>query len=525
MYEPIYIERTPQSNTQNMDETHLFFICVLSLFSLIYLFKLVIHKKTKNLPPSPPSLPIIGHLHLINGPIHRVLQHLASKYGPIMSLRFGTRQVLVITSPSAAQECFTTNDIALANIPLLLTGKYLSYNCTSVGSAPYGQLWRDLRRIMTLELFSTTRLKHYMGVRQDEVRSLIKDLLKDSFKDFSIFEMRSRIQGMSFNIIMNIIADKGLYGTKVEDVKEASEFKKVIRDIFEVSGTSNPSDFIPFLRWIDYQGLEKKLLKLQKKSDRFIQNLIEKYKSKRSGLKGNAMKFIDAMLSLQESEPEYYTDDVIKSNILILLLAGTDTSSVTIEWALSLLLNHPNVLKKARAQIDEFVGNKRLVQETDLPNLPYIQCIINETLRLFPAIPLLIPHEPSEDCTIGGFDVARGTMVLVNAWAIHRDPMAWDDPLNFKPERFEKVINKGYQFIPFGMGRRQCPGSGLANRVIWLVLASLIQCFEWERVGEELVGLLEGKGLTMPKNEPLTARFKARQAMCDVLMKVSELVS
>ncbi|KAJ0604015.1 putative isoflavone 2'-hydroxylase [Helianthus annuus] len=525
MYEPIYIERTPQSNTQNMDEAHLFLIYVLSLFSLIYLFKLVIHKKAKSLPPSPPSLPIIGHFHLINGPIHRVLQHLASKYGPIMSLRFGSRQVLVITSPSAVEECFTTNDITLANRPLLLSGKYLNYNCTALGSAPYGQLWRDLRRLMTLELFSTTRLKHYMGVRQDEVRSLIKDLSKDSFKGFSTVEMRSRIQGMSFNIILNIIADKGFYGTKVEDVKEASEFKKVIRDIFEVSGTSNPGDFIPLLRWIDYHGLEKRLLKLQKKSDSFIQSLIEKCKSKRSGSKGKATKFIDAMLSLQESEPEYYTDDVIKGNILTLLLAGTDTSSVTIEWAVSLLLNHPNVLEKARVHIDEYVGNERLVEETDLPNLPYIQCIINETLRLFPATPLLVPHEPSEDCTIGGFDVARGTMVLVNAWAIHRDPMVWDDPLSFKPERFEKVINEGYRFIPFGMGRRQCPGSGLANRVIWLVLASLIQCFEWERVGEELVGLSEGKGLTMPKDVPLKARCKARQEMSNVLMNLSELVS
>ncbi|MFS7910260.1 putative isoflavone 2'-hydroxylase [Helianthus anomalus] len=457
------------------------------------------------------------------GPVHRVLQHLASKYGPIMSLRFGSRHVLVITSPSAAEECFTTNDITLANRPLLLSSKYLHYNRTGLGSAPYGQLWRDLRRIMTLELFSTTRIKHYMGVQQDEVRSLIKDLLNDSFQDFSIVEMRSRIQGMSFNIIMNIIADKGLYGTEVEDVKEASEFKEVLRDISQVSGTSNPGDFIPLLRWIDYQGLEKSLLKLHKKSDRFIQNLIEKCKSKHSGSKGKATKFIDAMLSLQESEPEYYTDDVIKGNILILLLAGSDPSSVTIEWAMSLLLNHPNVLKKAKTHIDEHVGNKRMVEATDLPNLPYIQCIINETLRLFPATPLLVPHEPSEDCTIGGFDVARGTIVLVNAWAIHRDPMLWDDPLSFKPERFEKVISEGYRFIPFGMGRRQCPGSGLANRVIWLVLASLIQCFEWERVGEELVGLSEGKGLTMPKDEPLKARCKARQEMTDVLMNLLEL--
>ncbi|KAK9073406.1 hypothetical protein SSX86_007730 [Deinandra increscens subsp. villosa] len=502
-----------------MDETHIFFISVLFIFSLIYLSKLVIHNKGRsNPPPSPPSLPIIGHLHLINGPIHQVLQHLASKYGPIMSLRFGSRRVLVITSPSAAEECFTTNDIILANRPLLLSGKYLNYNQTAVGSAPYGQLWRDLRRIMTLELFSTARLKLYMGIRQEEVRSLVKDLFKDCLKDFSRVEMRSRIKGLTFNTIMNIIADKRFYGTEVEDFKEGSEFKDVIREIFEVSGTSNPADFIPFLQWIDFQGLEKRLLRLKKKSDSFTQKLIERCKSGRSNEKGKAMKFIDAMLSLQESEPEYYTDDIIKGNTLTLLLAGTDTSSVTIEWALSLLLNHPNVLEKARAHIDENIGNKRLVQETDLSNLPYIQCIINETLRLFPATPLLVPHEPSEDCTIGGFDVARGTIVLVNAWAIHRDPMVWDDPLSFKPERFEKVAKEGYRFLPFGMGRRQCPGSGLANRVISLALASLIQCFEWERVGEELVGLSEGGGLTMPKGEPLEATCKAREEMSHVLM-------
>lgn len=203
-----------------------------------------------------------------------------------------------------------------------------------------------------------------------------------------------------------------------------------------------------------------------------------------------------------------------------MLQAGTDTSSVTIEWAVSLLLNHPEVLKRARAELDKNIGHERLVQESDLPNLPYIQCIINETLRLFPAAPLLVPHEPSEACTIGGFDVAHGTIVMVNAWAIHRDPMIWDDPLSFKPERFEKLgnVNEGYRFIPFGMGRRQCPGSGLANRVVGMALASLIQCFEWERVGEELVGLSEGKGLTMPKVEPLEAMCRPRQSMTHLLM-------
>ncbi|KAI7753014.1 hypothetical protein M8C21_028611 [Ambrosia artemisiifolia] len=504
-----------------MDETHLFFVFVLSLFSLTYLLKLIIHKKTRNLPPSPPSLPIIGHLHLINGPVHRVLQHLASKYGPIMSLWFGSRPVVVITSPSAVHECFTKNDIILANRPLLLSGKYDKYNHPGLGFAPYGHLWRDIRRIMTLEVFSTTRLKHYMGVREHEVRSLVKGLFRDCVQDFSIVEMRSRIQGLPFNIIMNIIAGKRLYETDLEVLKEASLFKDVIKDILEVSGVSNPADFIPFLRWIDFQGLEKRLLRFQKQSDSFSKNLIEKCKRKRIGRakeRGKGATFIDAMLSLHESEPEYYTNDIVKGIILTLFRAGTDTTSVTIEWAMSLLLNHPDVLEKARAHIDKYVGNERLVQENDLPNLPYIQCIINETLRLFPSVPLLLPHEASKNCTIGGFDVASGTMVLVNVWAINRDKMVWDDPLSFKPERFEKAATEGYRFIPFGTGRRQCPGAGLASRVIGLALASLVQCFEWERVSEELVRLTEGKGLTMPKDEPLKAMCKPRQIMSRVLM-------
>ncbi|KAF5817565.1 putative cytochrome P450 [Helianthus annuus] len=514
----IYLQckNTQATHTNIMAETHIFFISILLLASFIYLFKFLKHQNGKNLPPSPPSIPIIGHLHLMNGHIHRVLQNLSSKYGPVMALRFGFRPVLIISSPSAAEECFTKNDIVLANRPLLVTGKYLDYDHSTVGVAPYGQLWRDLRRVMTLELFSTARLKSYLGVREDEVRSLIKNLYKDCFQDFAKVEMRSRIQALSFNVVMKVVADKQFYGTGMEDNEEAAKFKDVMRDVFEIIGTPNPGDFFPFLRWIDFQGFEKRLKKLQDKTDSFSQNLIEEIRAKRSSSsseKGNDKTFIDALLTLQESQPDYYTDNIIKGNISTLLQAGTDTSSVTIEWAMALLLNHPNVLERARAELDNYIGQERLVQETDLTNLPYIQCIISETLRLFPSAPLLVPHESSQDCIIGGFHVTRGTMVFVNAWAIHRDPIVWNDPLSFKPERFETGGNEGYRFIPFGMGRRQCPGSGLANRVVGLALASLIQCFEWERVGEELVDLSEGKGLTMPKDEPLEAMCRARQKM------------
>ncbi|KAJ9545562.1 hypothetical protein OSB04_025269 [Centaurea solstitialis] len=503
-----------------MDKVYLFFISLLSLLSIILLFKPFTPRKRRNLAPSPPSLPVIGHLHLTGEPFHRVLHQLSSKYGPVMSLRFGSRQILVVTSPSAVEECFTTHDIVLANRPLLLSGKYLDYDHTTMGSAPYGRLWRDLRRISTLELFSAARLKAYMGVRQDEVRSLVKSLSQDVTRDFTRVEMKSRIEGLSYNIIMRIVADKRFYGTEVDGFEEARKFKDLIREIFDASGASNAGDFIPFLRWMDFQGFEKKLRKLQTESDSFIQRLIEERRSKRHSCDGKAKTFIDTMLSLQESEPEYYTDDIIKGNMLTMLIAGTDTSSVTIEWGMSLLLNHPDVLNRARAEIDEHIGHDRLVEETDLPNLPYIQCIVHESLRLFPAAPLLVAHEASEDCTIGGFDVTRGTIVLVNAWAIHRDPQLWDEPFTFKPERFEEIGNTGYRFIPFGMGRRQCPGAGFANRVVGTMLASLIQCFEWKRDGDELVDLSEGKGLTMPKIKPLKAMCKVRQIMSEVLMEL-----
>ena len=186
-----------------------------------------------------------------------------------------------------------------------------------------------------------------------------------------------------------------------------------------------------------------------------------------------------------------------------MLTAGTNTSSVTIEWALSLLLNHPEVLEKARAELDAQVGIDRLVDEHDLSNLPYLHNIILETLQLYPAAPMLVPHESSDDYKIGGYNIPRGTILLVNAWAVHRDPNVWDDPTSFKPERFEGLQVQPSKLIPFGMGRRSCPGSGLAQRVVGLALGSLIQSFDWKRIGEEEIDLTEGTGVSMPKAKPL----------------------
>ncbi|KAL6227421.1 hypothetical protein ACLB2K_001379 [Fragaria x ananassa] len=194
---------------------------------------------------------------------------------------------------------------------------------------------------------------------------------------------------------------------------------------------------------------------------------------------------------------------------MVLLQAGTDTSAAALEWIVSNLLNHPHVLEKARVELDSHLGLDRLVDEPDVSKLPYLQSIISETLRLHPP-PLLVPHFSSDDCTIGGFDVPRDTMVMVNAWAIHRDHELWDDPENFKPERFQSGENDSYKFMPFGRGRRACPGIGLAQREVGLTLGTLIQCFEWKRVDDEDVDMIEGKGVTNPKAVPLEATCRAR---------------
>ncbi|XP_074321675.1 cytochrome P450 81Q32-like [Silene latifolia] len=509
-----------------MDQIWLYTLMLSSIIPL-FLFFLpnLFRKQNKKAPPGPKPLPIIGHLHLIKQPLHRFLQQLSSQYGDIYSLRFGSRPVVVISSPSIVEECFTKHDIILANRPRLLVGKHLNYDSTTLGAVSYGPLWRDLRRITTLEFFSNIRLNSLSHIRLEEVKLLAKDLFNKGRNEFVEVEMRPKFSELSFNVIMRMVTGKRYFGPEVEGLEEAMVFRGIARDVFELSGASNPVDSFPFLRWFGVWKVEKKMLDVRKKMDDFLDGLIEE--CRRNGSEGgfdaeNRTPMIYKLLNLQESDPVGYSNQIIKGIIMIMLTAGTDTTSVTLEWALSLLLNHPHTLEKARLEIDTLIGKDRLVDETDLHSLPCIQNIINETLRLFPAVPLLAAHEPSEDCTIAGYYVPKGTMVLINAWAIHRDPNMWEDSLSFKPERFEDKNGDEYRLtlVPFGLGRRSCPGVPLANKVLGLTLATLIQCFEWENVGQEKVDLAEGFGLSMPKAVPLKAMCKARRSIIHTLASI-----
>ncbi|XP_027090998.1 cytochrome P450 81Q32-like [Coffea arabica] len=493
----------------------------LLLIPLLYLLTNQIIKRFNNLPPSPfPSLPVIGHLHLIKNPVHRTLAQISSKYGRVLLLYFGSRPVLLISSPSAAVECFTKNDIVFANRPKFLAGKYLGFNYTTLVWASYGQHWRNIRKIATVDILSGSRVQMFTHIRSEEVHLLIRRLLKAaaaSADDHVMVDMKSAFFELTLNIMMRMIAGKRYSGDGSGKIEEVTSFQEMVKESLKVSGSTNAADFVPLLRWIGQNKLESHLKTLQMKREKFLQDLIEKYRSIASHRENKTL--IDVLLSLQETEPEYYTDQIIRGLVQIMLSAGSDTTSGTMEWALSVLLNNPEALKKAQEEIDVQIGQSRLITDSDLGQLPYLQAIINETFRMYPVSPFISLHESSEECTVEGFGIPRGTLLLVNLWAINHDPEIWEEPTKFKPERFMNLEGQRerFEFMPFGLGRRGCPGENFARRVVGLALGSLIQCFEWERPGEELVDMSEGAGHTMPRAQPLLAKYRPRPEMVKLL--------
>ncbi|KAF2299848.1 hypothetical protein GH714_004640 [Hevea brasiliensis] len=431
-----------------------------------------------------------------------------------MSLRLGSHPAIVISSPSAVEECFTKNDIVLANRPDFSLGRYVNYNNTTLGAARYGDHWRNLRRISTVEILSSARLNQFRSIRNEEVSALLGRLHRVSSQGFAKVELRSAFCDLTTNVIMRMIAGKRYYGEEVIESsrEEANKFREIIEEFFAYTEVTNLGDLFPILQWIDYGGFIKKLVRLAEKIDSSFQELIEEHRHNEDR---NTM--INHLLALQESQPQYYTDEIIKGLILVLLTAGTETSSTALEWAISNLLNNPNVLKKARVEINTQIGEDRLIDESDLPKLNYLQSIILENLRLCPVAPLLVPHLSSDDCTIGGFHVPSNTILFANVWAIQRDPKLWEDPTSFKPERFENGKAKAFKFLPFGLGRRACPGEGLANRTMGLTLGSLIQCFEWETVDGKEIDMTEKTTINMTKVIPLEVMCKSRPILDKVL--------
>ncbi|XP_010064547.1 cytochrome P450 CYP82D47 [Eucalyptus grandis] len=496
------------------------------LVLLIFVFFKSISSSKLKTPPEPlGAWPIIGHLPILakSKLHHKTLASLADQCGPIFNVRCGTFQALVVSGSEIAKECFTKNDIAVSTRPRYLAQEILGYSYAMFPFAPYGPYWRQVRKMATLELLSSRRVKSLLNpIQASEADVAIQELHKlwIESKDDSghvIIDLRPWFAKLTLNVILRIVAGKRY---RTADEEEKQRCQKALREFFHLFGAFLPSDAFPFLRWLDLGGREKAMKRTAEELDEIMGGWLEDHKrdNKNLGETNGSGDFMDVMLSVLNDDEigGYDADTIIKATCLAMIAGGSDTSMVTLTWAISLLLNNLHSLKKAQKELDAQIGKQRHVKEGDIASLTYLQAIVKETLRLHPAAPLSGPRQFTEDCTVGEYHVPKGTWLILNIWKIQTDPRTWPDPLEFRPERFLSshkdvdVKDSNIALLPFGGGRRICPGISFGLEMVHFLLAKFLHAFEISTVDNSPVDMSEIFGPTILKATPLEVMLKPR---------------
>ncbi|KAG9443053.1 hypothetical protein H6P81_018907 [Aristolochia fimbriata] len=477
---------------------------LLPLFCFIVVILKMIKKgysgssKPPKLPPGPWQLPVIGSIHHMNSKSgqtlpHHTLRDLAKKYGPLMHLQMGEVPLVVASTAEAAKEIMKTHDLNFATRPEMPTIKYISYGYTDIVFAPYGAYWRQMRKICMLELLALKRVESFRFIREEEVLRMlhyINDVSCSTNSPVNLTRM--------FYSLTNNIAARAAFGFRS---KYIDMFLSAIKDATRAASGFSVVDLFPsskLLLWIT--GMKDKLEKNHKELDHIISDILAECRhrnnsKKRSetaniGVREVDENFIETFLRLQQhgNLEVPITDNNIKAVVLDMFTAGTDTSATVLGWTMSELMRNPVILMKAQKEVRDVVGVKEKVSEADIQHLEYLKLIVKETLRLHPPVPLLLPRENREKkCLVMGYELPTYTKVIVNVWALGRDPLYWgDDAEIFRPERFAdkyySVDYKGtnFEFLPFGAGRRMCPGVAFGMASVELPLALLLYHFNWE---------------------------------------------
>ncbi|KAL5735738.1 hypothetical protein ACOSQ2_030526 [Xanthoceras sorbifolium] len=473
--------------------------------------KLVKRSKTSerslNLPPGPWKLPIIGNLHQLTNPlIHRQLRDLAMKYGPLMHLQLGELSTVVVSSPKYAEEVMKTHDVIFASRPVLLSTKILDYDSTSISFSPYGSYWRQLRKICVQELLTMKRVQSFRPIREEEVSNLITSIASNAGSPVNLTE--------KFRTLIYGITSRAAFGKKSKDMEV---FISAFMEALSLSAGFNISDLYPsieLLQWIT--GIRSQLERIHRTMDSILEDIVNEHKSKQTtpskvgDLQSDENEdLVDVLLKIQErGDLEVpLTADNVKAVILDVWIAGGETSATTIDWIMSELLKNPLILKKAQAEVREVFNRIGKVDESGISEMKYLKLVVKETLRFHPPVPLLVPRESRERCEISGFNIPSKSQVIVNAWAISRDPEYWSEAEKFIPERFDDcpIDYKGtnFEFIPFGAGRRICPGSSYGVTNIELPLALLLYYFDWKLPND-----MKNEDLDMTETAGLAVRRK-----------------
>ncbi|KAM0826552.1 hypothetical protein ACQ4PT_068806 [Festuca glaucescens] len=428
-------------------------------------------------PPGPVPIPLFGNIFHLQGEPHHALARLATVHGPVMSLKFGTTTAIVASSAAGARDVLQKHDHLLAARSITDAGRALGNHERSIVWLPCtSPLWKRLRAVCTNHLFSARSLDATRAVREEKVRELVGCLRGHAGETVEVGRV-------VFFGVLNLVSNV-LFSEDVADMSSdgAQELEMLIRGMVEEFTRPNLSDLFPTLSALDLQGCRRRSAQhLRRFSDFFDRIVGRRMKAADEG--EGKDDFLDVLLQLH-SEDQLSLES-LNCFLQDLFISGAETNSITVEWTMAELLRQPAVMSKVRDELREALGSKRHPDESDIGKMPYLRAVVMETMRLHPASPLMMPHEAMADgAEVGGFAVSKGTKVIVNLWAIMRDPASWTQPEEFVPERFlgadvDFRSKDQAEFMPFGAGRRACPGMPMATRVVTLILASLLHTFEW----------------------------------------------
>ncbi|XP_008460602.2 cytochrome P450 71AU50 [Cucumis melo] len=481
-------------------------LIIISLLIPLSLLKI----NDKKLPPGPKGFPIFGSFHLLGKLPHRDLHTLSQKYGPIMHIKLGIIPTIIVSSPNAAELFLRTYDHVFASRPQTYASNYLFYGQKNFGFSKYGSYWRNMRKMCTHELLSNQKVSMFEPIRRNQVGLLVENL-KEAARTQVAVNLSSKVLCVVRDMTCLMVFGKK-YVEDQEMIMDEKSFHDAVKEVVQLVATPNLSDFIPCVAWFDFQGINRRAKSLRNMFDGFLERIIEEHLDDQFKNENKNQDFVDVLLGLMGSQNNEYNIDpsTIKALILEMVITAMDTTATNIDWAIVELIRHPHIMKKMQQELDKVVGLQRMVLESDLEHLQYLNMVIKEVLRLHPPVPLLVPHESLQDCTTNGFHIPKQSRIIVNAWAIGRDPTVWNDPQKFFPERFidSEVDLKGkdFELIPFGSGRRCCPGMHLGLTMVRLLLAQLVHAFYWELPNGILpnqLDMTEEFGLTCPRAQHL----------------------
>lgn len=481
----------------------------------------------KTLPPGPKGWPIVGSLYSLGPrtiPACRRFTTLADKYGPVMFFRLGSRPTVIVSNDKMARELLRVHDQTFASRPKLATGKHFGYNYSSVVFSPSGAHFVRMKKIYTHELLSPKKVELLSALRMEEAHILLVDVLRNSGTEANgVVNITSLVFKANLNLMGRIVFSKRLFGesaTISAPPREVENFKFFVKSATKLVGLFNIGDYIPALRWLDLQGVEGALLQLKPHQEGLLRPIIQEYRKMSLNLEGGMKQKEDGrvdFIAALVSNDSGLSDENIMAVAIDVMVGGSDSTSTAVEWSITELLRHPDCLQAAQEELDSVVGRDRLVEEADCANLPFLNCIVKETLRLHPPSPLAIPHFSAEECTLGGYRIPANTTAYVNIYAIGRDAATWENPNRFNPTRFKdsKVNVYGHDFnlLPFSSGRRGCPGVHFALPTYKLELANLLHCFKWSPppgVDFKDIDTKEAVGVVCSRLNPLMASVTPR---------------